>query len=181
MDELGRGTATFDGTAIAHAVVDHLVRATRCRSLFATHYHSLVDDWEIDPRVKLGHMDCIVDTNRTNTEEVTFLYKLCDGSSPRSYGINVARLAGLPAAVIDLAIRQSKEFEERMKAKVVHSAMDVDDLTHSQLTVGIADILNRDKMASYFDKLVSIANSSIPLNELVYLATEMWQRYKSVA
>lgn len=124
LDELGRGTATFDGTAIAHAVVDHLVRHTRCRSLFATHYHSLVDDWEIDARVQLGHMDCIVQDNSggggtakesEEEEEVTFLYRLCSGSSPRSYGINVARLARLPAEVIALALKQSREFEQRMK------------------------------------------------------------------
>ena len=60
MDELGRGTATFDGTAIAHAVVDHLVSQSRCAALFATHYHSLIEEWEMDPRVMLGHMDCFV-------------------------------------------------------------------------------------------------------------------------
>ena len=60
MDELGRGTATFDGTAIAHAVVEHLVSRKHCRALFATHYHSLVNDWALDPRVMLGHMDCLV-------------------------------------------------------------------------------------------------------------------------
>jgi DNA mismatch repair protein MSH6 len=125
LDELGRGTATFDGTAIAHAVVDHLARVTRCRSLFATHYHSLVDDWEMDARVQLGHMDCLVQQSeqeqekgkqiKGDQEEVTFLYRLCSGSSPRSYGINVARLARLPQEVIDLAMRQSREFEERMR------------------------------------------------------------------
>jgi DNA mismatch repair protein MSH6 len=139
LDELGRGTATFDGTAIAHAVVDYLVKKIRCRTLFATHYHSLIDDWEIDPRVKLGHMDCFVqgeaessqsvfmsttndaatDDLQEDSKEVTFLYKLCDGSSPRSYGINVAKLAGLPPQVISLALKQSREFEEKMKANVI--------------------------------------------------------------
>ena len=131
LDELGRGTATFDGTAIAHAVVDHLARSTRCRALFATHYHSLVDDWEMDARVQLGHMDCLVQDSaegpgsgsgsevvvvaNDEEEEVTFLYRLCSGSSPRSYGINVARLARLPQEVIALAMRQSREFEQRMR------------------------------------------------------------------
>ncbi len=187
LDELGRGTATFDGTAIAHAVVDYLVRHTRCRALFATHYHSLVDDWEIDPRVRLGHMDCLVDapaedapssSSSSATEEVTFLYKLCDGSSPRSYGINVARLAGLPAAVIDLAVRQSREFEERMKAKVAQLAASGDDeVSSTQLAAGISSILSRDKLASVFEKLVSIAHSSVPLPELAFLAQEMWRRH----
>ena len=107
-------------------------RYTRCRSLFATHYHSLVDDWEMDARVQLGHMDCLVQGSETapdsNTatgalgkkktdeeEEVTFLYRLCSGSSPRSYGINVARLARLPSEVIALALKQSRDFEQRMR------------------------------------------------------------------
>ncbi len=197
LDELGRGTATFDGTAIAHAVVDYLVRRTRCRSLFATHYHSLVDDWEIDPRVRLGHMDCLVEVptegaaaaapTSTVTEEVTFLYKLCDGSSPRSYGINVARLAGLPAAVIDMAVRQSREFEEKMRAKVVQSARSLsaeeaqEEITHTQLAADISSILNRDKVASVYEKLVSIAGSSMPVEELCFVAAELWRRYKAVS
>ena len=85
----------------------------------------------MDPRVQLGHMDCIVQESSTDPgstsqnennektnnseEEVTFLYRLCGGSSPRSYGINVARLARLPSEVIALAMKQSKEFEERMR------------------------------------------------------------------
>ena len=63
LDELGRGTATFDGTAIAHSVVEYLARHTRCRTVFATHYHTLVEDWELDPRVRLGHMDCLVNVD----------------------------------------------------------------------------------------------------------------------
>ena len=83
----------------------------------------------MDPRVQLGHMDCIVQESSTDPgstiqneknknceeEEVTFLYRLCGGSSPRSYGINVARLARLPSEVIALAMKQSKEFEDRMR------------------------------------------------------------------
>merc|ERR1711871_588367 len=118
LDELGRGTATHDGSAIAHAVVEHLVSTTRCRCLFATHYHSLVDDWSLDPRVRLGHMDCIVQGGHSlGDEEVTFLYRLCAGSSPKSYGVNVAKLAHLPAAVVELAAQRSREFEEQMKGK----------------------------------------------------------------
>lgn len=71
LDELGRGTSTFDGTAIAHAVVDHLVHATRCRAMFATHYHSLVDDWHRHPAdVALGHMACLVENGG---RDITFL------------------------------------------------------------------------------------------------------------
>ena len=185
LDELGRGTATFDGTAIAHAVVDRLVQHTRCRALFATHYHSLVDDWEMDARVQLGHMDAIVECSGADTdssssssssssdkeraEEVTFLYRLTAGSSPKSYGINVARLARLPAEVIALAMQQSKQFEERMRAAG----------TADNGGNGTTALVSRDAMCAYFDRLVSIAHSGVGRAELVYLAREMWRRYQA--
>lgn len=113
LDELGRGTATFDGCAIAHCVVDHLVaNIPGCRALFATHYHMLVADYAQHPAVQLGHMDCIVDDDHDS--KVTFLYKLVPGLSPKSFGINVARLAHLPQAVIDMALAKSREFEARL-------------------------------------------------------------------
>ena len=79
-DELGRGTSTFDGTAIASATVKHLVERTKCLSLFATHYHSLLDEWKDAPNVRLGHMECFVDDNDDN---ITFLYKLGPGACPK--------------------------------------------------------------------------------------------------
>lgn len=176
LDELGRGTATFDGTAIAHAVVDHLVKHNRCRSLFATHYHSLIQDWEMDPRIKLGHMDCMVqgqgqdEVVTPGNEEVTFLYKLCDGSSPRSYGINVARLARLPSAVTDLAMKQSQEFEERLKSCSGGRHGSQGAITTS-----------RDVMTSFFERLVSIANSDMGIDELTYVVAEIWQRWKHLS
>lgn len=120
MDELGRGTSTFDGTAIASATVKHLVERSQCLSLFATHYHSLLDEWRNAPNVRLGHMQCIVDDendNETTTGSngnITFLYTLGLGSCPRSFGINVAKLAGLPDEVLANAKRVSEEFEDEM-------------------------------------------------------------------
>jgi len=114
LDELGRGTATFDGAAIAHSVVDHLVREAKCRALFATHYHDLVRSWADHADVQLGHMDCLV---RDDGENVVFLYKLAEGCSPKSFGINVARLARLPKSVLDRAAEKSAEFEKRLTVK----------------------------------------------------------------
>jgi len=108
LDELGRGTSTFDGTAIAHAVVHHLTSQIKCRALFATHYHSLVDEWKQNATVQLGHMSCLVENGG---RDITFLYQLAAGSAPRSFGINVARLARLPEAVLALAARKSAAFE----------------------------------------------------------------------
>eukprot|EP00978_Attheya_sp_CCMP212_P018533 scaffold50814_cov41-Attheya_sp.AAC.4 len=122
MDELGRGTSTFDGTAIASATVKHLVERNQCLALFATHYHSLLEDWKEEPTVRLGHMECIVEggDDETNDEEsseehnITFLYTLGSGACPRSFGINVARLAEIPAEVLSKAKAFSANFEANM-------------------------------------------------------------------
>lgn len=117
MDELGRGTSTFDGTAIASATVKHLVERNGCLSLFATHYHSLLDEWKDQACVRLGHMECLVNNNdnseceNVNDDAITFLYTLGKGSCPRSFGINVARLAGLPEEVLVKAKKVSTSFE----------------------------------------------------------------------
>lgn len=116
MDELGRGTSTFDGTAIASATVKHLVERNQCLSLFATHYHSVLEEWKQEPKVRLGHMQCMVEENQQDPNEVsgntiTFLYTLGDGTCPKSFGINVAHLAGLPVEVLTKAKEISSAFE----------------------------------------------------------------------
>jgi DNA mismatch repair protein MSH6 len=125
MDELGRGTSTFDGTAIAHGAVHHLVTTSKCLSLFATHYHSLLDEWGNDSNVQLGHMECLVESKSSdpdsesessreqNRDRITFLYTLGEGVCPKSFGINVARLAHLPEEVLSKAMKISGEFESR--------------------------------------------------------------------
>eukprot|EP00986_Skeletonema_menzelii_P001374 scaffold366_cov153-Skeletonema_menzelii.AAC.36 len=108
MDELGRGTSTFDGTAIASATVQHLVERNQCLTLFATHYHSLLEDWKNEPSIRLGHMECVVeDDDDSEKKSITFLYTLGDGPCPKSFGVNVARLAGLPDDVLERAKRVS--------------------------------------------------------------------------
>ncbi|PVD32426.1 hypothetical protein C0Q70_07860 [Pomacea canaliculata] len=114
MDELGRGTATYDGTAIAYAVVKELSESLHCRSLFSTHYHSLVDQFSHDENVRTGHMACMVeneDGDDPSQETITFLYKFVKGACPKSYGFNAARLASIPEEVIRCAIAKSREFE----------------------------------------------------------------------
>jgi DNA mismatch repair protein MSH6 len=110
MDELGRGTSTFDGTAIAHAVVKSLVEDCKCLTMFATHYHSLLADWEGEDQVRLGHMKCLVE----DESNITFLYQLGDGPCPKSFGINVARLAGLSEDILKIAAERSAAFAKEM-------------------------------------------------------------------
>ena len=115
LDELGRGTATFDGMAIAHAVLDHLVKVTKCRALFATHYHALTRAYERpNAAVALYHMACVVDDA---TRDVTFLYKFTTGACNRSHGVHVARLAGLPAELLAAAEQKSKAMEATLDEK----------------------------------------------------------------
>ena len=97
LDEIGRGTATFDGLSIAWAVAEHLATNPRARpkTLFATHYHELTDLADALP----GVVNCHV-AAREWKDDIVFLHKILPGRSDRSYGIQVARLAGLPPPVI---------------------------------------------------------------------------------
>ncbi|XP_074267916.1 DNA mismatch repair protein MSH6 isoform X2 [Silene latifolia] len=111
LDELGRGTSTSDGQAIAESVLEHFVREVQCRGMFSTHYHRLAINYERDPKVSLCHMACQVGEGNGGLEEVTFLYRLTLGACPKSYGVNVARIAGIPDCVLHKAAAKSREFE----------------------------------------------------------------------
>ena len=115
LDELGRGTSTFDGNAIAYAVTRNLTQKVGARTLFATHYHTLCEEFEQDPKVDMAHMDCMVEDGKDTASSVTFLYRLKNGACPKSYGLNVARLARLPEEVIQRAKEKSEEFEQSLE------------------------------------------------------------------
>ncbi len=107
LDEVGRGTATFDGLSIAWAVVEHLQKHTRARTLFATHYHELTELAELLPAVKNVHVSV-----KETPNEIIFLRHVEPGSASKSYGIEVARLAGLPRSVIERAREVLKKHEQ---------------------------------------------------------------------
>ncbi len=98
LDEIGRGTATFDGLSIAWAAVEHLHDVNQCRSLFATHYHELTA-----LNAKLDHLANATVKVKEWEGDVVFLHEVVPGSADRSYGIQVAKLAGLPRAVVERA------------------------------------------------------------------------------
>ena len=130
LDELGRGTSTHDGAAIAHAVLDHVVRDTRCLTLFITHYQTLarVAAGLGAGRVRCVHMRFEATTNTKTDyadadENITFLYQVADGVAHRSYGLNVARLARIPRRVLDVAAHKSREMEEGVKARRLRGAV----------------------------------------------------------
>jgi DNA mismatch repair protein MutS len=113
LDEIGRGTSTFDGLSIAWAVAEHLATnpAARPKTLFATHYHELTDLADATPGVVNFHVAA-----REWKDDIVFLRKIVPGRSDRSYGIQVARLAGLPRGVID-------------RAREILAALERDELT----------------------------------------------------
>ncbi|KAJ2666992.1 Mismatch repair protein msh3 [Coemansia sp. RSA 1199] len=118
LDELGRGTSTHDGAAIAFAVLDFLV-TRRALTLFVTHYGHLVDAFAGNTRVRSCHMSYLesVKTLGACVAEITFLYKLVDGASGDSFGLNVARLAGLPASLLKCAMERAHSMRVDVDSK----------------------------------------------------------------
>jgi DNA mismatch repair protein MutS len=107
LDEIGRGTATFDGLSIAWAAIEHLHEANCCRALFATHFHELTALAERMARISNATLK-VTEWNN----EVVFLHEVVPGAADRSYGLQVARLAGLPPAVVDRAKAILSELEK---------------------------------------------------------------------
>ncbi|MEL6961168.1 MAG: DNA mismatch repair protein MutS, partial [Pseudomonadota bacterium] len=107
LDEIGRGTATYDGLSIAWAVVEFLHESCRCRGLFATHYHELTA-----LAAKLSRLACRTMKVKEWRGDVVFLHEVGEGSADRSYGIHVARLAGLPQAVLERAEEVLQRLEQ---------------------------------------------------------------------
>ena len=107
LDEIGRGTSTFDGVALAWAITEHLALRCGCRTLFATHYHELTELGEL--------LDPVFNLNvavREYEDQVVFLHRIVPGAAGRSYGLHVARLAGVPRAVLERANAVLNELEK---------------------------------------------------------------------
>jgi DNA mismatch repair protein MutS len=119
LDEIGRGTATFDGLSIAWASLEYLHEHNRCRALFATHFHELT--------ALVARLSRLVNATVRVKEfhgEVIFLHEVTKGVADRSYGIQVAKLAGLPPAVVERARLVLSELEASDRAAPVHRMID---------------------------------------------------------
>ena len=123
LDEIGRGTATWDGLSIAWAVMEHLHAANRCRALFATHYHEMTA-----LSARLPGVENATVTVREWEGEVIFLHEVRRGAADRSYGVQVARLAGLPGAVVDRAREILTALESGEREGAARPAALIDDL-----------------------------------------------------
>lgn len=107
-DEIGRGTATYDGMALAQAMLEYIDEAIGAKTLFSTHYHELTDLEKEHPSMHNVHVDV-----REEKNEIEFRYRIIDGKADKSYGINVARLAHLPKIVLDRAAQLLTNFENQ--------------------------------------------------------------------
>ena len=126
LDEIGRGTSTFDGVAIAWSVAEHILNTINARTLFATHYHVLNKLAETFPKVK--NYNVLV---KEVGDEIILLHKLAEGGTDHSYGIHVAKIAGIPLTVIARAkevqqiLEKDDEMMRKMKARKVEEQMDL--------------------------------------------------------
>lgn len=114
-DELGRGTSTYDGISLAGSIISYITKHIKCKTMFSTHYHELTKMSELDPSIKNVHV-----TIDENEGGVVFLHKVLDGAVDRSYGVNVAELAGLPEEVTEEARKLLRVYEKESKEEKTH-------------------------------------------------------------
>lgn len=146
-DEIGRGTATYDGMAIAQSIIEYIVKNVHCKTFFSTHYHEITKLSEKISAVKNIHCEVKEDDGH-----VTFLYKMKEGSMDRSYGVNVAKLAGLPDDLIERADEllfslESRSNVEKTERKEVRREEKKDELREElkrldPMTLSPLDALN---------------------------------------
>ncbi|KAG0168324.1 Mismatch repair protein msh3 [Apophysomyces sp. BC1015] len=149
LDELGRGTSTHDGMAIAYAVLQHFITQIQSITLFVTHYPILGEFAGRFPgSTKNGHMSFIEDEQR---DAVVFLYKLAEGLATRSYGLNVARLASLPRSVLETAKIKSEEMEALVAQKTQER--------ERRLLQRMAHILSQEDLDRHIDEFKQTALS----------------------
>ncbi|QJR14392.1 DNA mismatch repair protein MutS [Usitatibacter palustris] len=110
VDEIGRGTSTFDGLALAYSIARHLAESTRCYTLFATHYFELTQLATLLPNIANVHLDAV-----EHKDKIIFLHKLEGGPADKSYGIHVAHLAGIPRDVVRAARKHLAELEKHLR------------------------------------------------------------------
>ena len=143
LDELGRGTSTHDGVAIAQAVLYHAVSKLQSLTLFITHYQSLarIAD-QFEGELKNVHMRFTEHDTEGSERDVTFLYEVGEGVAHRSYGLNVAKLAGLPKSLLDEASKRSKQMEcEESRKRLSHLSKVVSSLAKDATVEGLEHLV----------------------------------------
>ena len=165
LDEIGRGTATFDGLSIAWATVEHLHEVNGCRTLFATHFHELTK-----LATRLDQLSCHTMRVKEWRDDIVFLHEVGAGTADRSYGIHVGKLAGLPPPVVDRALAVLRLLESGDQAGAL--ARLADDLPLFQAAVlqeaDVADIAPADPLRELLDATDPDALSPREALEVLY-------------
>jgi DNA mismatch repair protein MutS len=162
LDEVGRGTSTYDGLSLAWAITEHIANAIKCRTLFATHYHELTELAQLLVNVK----NCNVAV-REWQDDVVFLHKILPGGTDKSYGIHVAKLAGLPKSVTARSAEILKDLENTF-AKEVEGP----ELTRHR-TADDADLLFVERNKTVLDKLSAMDVNNLTPIEAINLLNEV--------
>ena len=158
-DELGRGTATFDGMALAQSIIEYIAKNIKAKTFFSTHYHELTDLEDTLPGLKNIYVSAYEEDGK-----IIFLHKIKDGSVDKSYGIHVARLAGLPDTLIRRAdqILEVYERAEKKRDIKIQEALPIDDL-----------ILKESKVEKELDKIDPLSITPIEAINILYALKNM--------
>jgi len=163
LDEVGRGTSTYDGLSLAWAITEHIANHIKCRTLFATHYHELTQLAELFSNVK----NCNVAV-REWMDEVVFLHKILPGGTDKSYGIHVAKLAGVPKTILD----RSKEILEELENSFAKEST-TEHLAKHKTKTPDADSLFVQRHKSVLDKLAAIDIDNLTPIEAINLLNQI--------
>ncbi len=163
LDEVGRGTSTYDGLSLAWAITEHIASQLQCRTLFATHYHELTELAELFENVK----NCNVAV-REWMDEVVFLHKILPGGTDKSYGIHVAKLAGLPNTILE----RSKEILEELESTFQKEAAG-EHLARHKTKESDKDTLFVQKHKTVLEKLASTDVNNLTPIEAINLLNQI--------
>jgi DNA mismatch repair protein MutS len=168
LDEVGRGTSTYDGLSLAWAITEHIANKLKCRTLFATHYHELTELSELFGNVK----NCNVAV-REWMDEVVFLHKILPGGTDKSYGIHVAKLAGVPKTILD----RSKEILDELESFFQKEATG-EHFSRHKTKEPDKDILFVQKHKNILDKLVAIDIENLTPLEAINMLNQIKDEIK---
>ena len=161
LDEVGRGTSTFDGLSLAWAIIEYIIKNIHSKTLFATHYHELIDLEHTFSCVKNKHIQVIEDKEN---DEIVFLRKILDGGSNKSYGIAVAKLAGIPIDVIN----RSKIILDSIEKKEIEIEKDIsDNINNERLDISKKIITNLNNINI---EKISPMEAFVILNDLINIS-----------
>jgi DNA mismatch repair protein MutS len=163
LDEVGRGTSTYDGLSLAWAITEHIANKIKCRTLFATHYHELTELAELFTNIK----NCNVAV-REWMDEVVFLHKILPGGTDKSYGIHVAKLAGVPKSVLERSTEILAELESTFTQEAAG-----EHLSRHKTKEPDGDSLFVQKHKSVLDKLASTDINNLTPIEAINLLNQI--------